>query len=109
MKVFIIYDDLMTDKEVYFDENRNVIDKPLDDKGDDATDDVKTCDCNGNEILNGDTLVAVKWLPVKWGTDIKKGDKFTNVRLGDDPTHVSANSKKNGKIFLKTEFFKKVG
>lgn len=100
----------MVDQEIYFDENRNIIDKPLDtSSSDDVENTSKVIDCNDTEIFDGDTVVAIEGLPVKWGTDIKKGDKFTNVRLGDDPTHVSANTKKNGKLFLKTEFFKKVG
>ncbi len=95
----------MTDEEIYYDENWNIIDKPLD--SDEPEEEKEQCvDCNGTPLSDGDTIIAIKWLAVKWGTDIKKWDKFTNVRLWDDITHVSCNSKKNGKIFLKTEYFK---
>lgn len=60
-------------------------------------------DANGNILKDGDTLMAIKDLPVKGGGSIKRGDTFKNIRLTDDPTHVDA-----GKVFLKTEFFKKV-
>ena len=93
--------------EIYYDENRNIIDKPLEKNEEQNTE--KTVDCNWNQLDNGDTIIAIKWLPVKWWVDIKKGDKFTNISLTDDVTHVRANSKKNGKIFLKTAFFKKWG
>ena len=97
----------MTDEEIYYDENRNIIDKPLEEttQEDDA---IQTVDCNWTPLSDWDSIVAIKWLKVKWWTDIKKWDKFTNVRLWNDPTHVLCNSKKNWKIFLKTEFFKKV-
>ncbi len=94
------------DKDFYYDENRNLIEgkKPVDK----STEDSEVCkDANWAVLNNGDTIIAIKWLPVKGGTDIKKGDKFTNISLvTDDNTHVSARSKVNGKIFLKTEYFK---
>jgi len=63
-------------------------------------------DCNGTVLSQWDTLIAVKWLPVKWGTDIKKWEKFTNISLWSDGL-VWAKHKKNGKMFLKSEYFKK--
>lgn len=87
----------------YYDENRNLV------EGTPPAEKEPTLDANGNELLNGDNVVAVKNLPVKGGIDIKKWDKFTNITLTDDPLEISAKSKKNGKMFLKTEFFKKVG
>lgn len=60
-------------------------------------------DANGNILTNGDTIMAIKDLPVKGGGSIKRGEKFKNIKLTDDPTHVDA-----GKVMLKTEFFKKV-
>jgi uncharacterized Zn ribbon protein len=92
------------DEEIYYDEHRNIIDTPRE-----AWTVEKTTDCNGNELQSWDTIIAIKWLPVKWWVDIKKWDKFNNIQLTDDITHVRASSKKNGKIFLKTEFFKRAG
>lgn len=87
----------------YYDENWNLV------EGTPPEEKEPTLDANGNELQVGDNVVAVKNLPVKGGIDIKKGDKFTNISLTDDPEQISAKSKKNGKMFLKTEFFKKVG
>jgi protein PhnA len=87
----------------YYDENWNLVEwTPPESK-------TPTLDVNGNELQNGDSIVAIKNLPVKWGIDIKKWDKFTNIALSDDSDLVSAKSKQNGKLFLKVEFFKKVG
>lgn len=94
----------MTD-EVQFDENRNII-EPGTTTDDEMSDDVFV-DANGTPLSDGDSIIAIKGLPVKGWTDIKKWEKFTNIRLTDDPTHISVNTKKNGKMFLKVEFFKK--
>jgi uncharacterized Zn ribbon protein len=64
-------------------------------------------DCNNTPLSPWDTIISVKWLKVKGWTDIKKGEKFTNISFTDDPTHVQARTKSNGKMMLKTEFFKK--
>lgn len=92
----------MTDN-FYYDEDWNLVEwTPPETK-------TPTLDTNGNELQDWDSIVAIKNLSVKWGVDIKKWDKFTNISLSDDPVLVSAKSKKNGKLFLKVEFFKKVG
>jgi len=59
-------------------------------------------DCNGNILENGDTITAIKDLKVKGGSDIKRGDKFKNIKLTDDAELVES-----GKMVLRTEFFKK--
>lgn len=61
-----------------------------------------TKDCNWNELKAGDTVLAIKDLKVKWAPDIKRGDKFKNIRLTDDEWVIES-----GKMVLKTEFFKK--
>nr|MDD3720030.1 PhnA domain-containing protein [Candidatus Gracilibacteria bacterium] len=61
-----------------------------------------TKDCNGNELKAGDTVMAIKDLKVKGAPDIKRGDKFKNIRLTDDEGVIES-----GKMVLKTEFFKK--
>lgn len=60
-------------------------------------------DANGNKLEAWDTVVAIKDLKVKWAPDIKRGDKFTKIRLTDDPELIES-----WKMVLRTEFFKKV-
>lgn len=60
-------------------------------------------DANGAVLEVGDTVVAIKDLKVKWASDIKRGDKFKNIRLTDDPELIES-----GKMVLRTEFFKKI-
>lgn len=59
-------------------------------------------DCNGAVLQDGDTVMAVKDLKVKWAPDIKRGDKFKNIKLTDDVELIES-----GKMVLRTEFFKK--
>ncbi len=86
-------------EEIYYDEDRNVIPKPIDT--------VKVLDAYNNELQSGDTVIAIKPLPVKKWTDIKQGEKFTKIKLTDDPELILAKHPKNGEIYLRTEFFKK--
>ena len=60
-------------------------------------------DANGNTLLAWDTVVAIKDLKVKGANDIKRWDKFKNIRLTDDIELIES-----GKMVLRTEFFKKV-
>jgi len=60
-------------------------------------------DANGNLLQVGDSVVAIKDLKVKWASDIKRWDKFKNIRLTDDAELIES-----GKMVLRTEFFKKV-
>lgn len=41
-------------------------------------------DCNGNILSAWDTVAAIKDLKVKWWSDIKRWDKFKNIRLTDN-------------------------
>jgi protein PhnA len=59
-------------------------------------------DCNGTVLQDGDTVMATKDLKVKWAPDIKRGDKFKNIKLTDDVELIES-----GKMVLRTEFFKK--
>lgn len=61
-----------------------------------------TTDTNWNILNDGDTIIAIKDLKVKWAKDIKRWDKFKNIRLTDDEWVVES-----WKMVLKTEFFKK--
>lgn len=60
-------------------------------------------DANGVLLQNGDSVIAIKDLKVKWAPDIKRGEKFTKIRLTDDPELIES-----GKMVLRTEFFKKI-
>ena len=50
-----------------------------------------------------ETVAAIKDLPVKGGKDIKRWDKFKNIKLTDQEGLIES-----GKMVLKTEFFKKI-
>jgi uncharacterized Zn ribbon protein len=65
-------------------------------------------DTNGTQLQSGDTIIAIKPLPVKGWVDIKQWEKFTKIKMTDEPWHVLAKHPKNGEIYLKTEFFRKV-
>lgn len=66
-------------------------------------DEIVQKDANGNILADGDTVMAIKDLKVKGAADIKRGDKFKNIRLTDEEGIIES-----GKMVLKTEFFKKV-
>jgi len=60
-------------------------------------------DCNWNVLSNWDTVMATKDLKVKGWADIKRWDKFKNIRLTDNTEEIES-----GKMVLRTEFFKKI-
>ena len=60
-------------------------------------------DAYGNVLKNGDNVMVIKDLNVKGGSNIKRGEVFKNIRLGDTPGHILAKN-----IYIKTEFIKKV-
>lgn len=64
---------------------------------------IEVVDANWNKLENGDTVVAIKDLKVKGASDIKRWDKFSKIRLTDDPELIES-----WKMVLRTEFFKKV-
>ena len=64
---------------------------------------IEVKDANGNLLQAGDSVVAIKDLKVKWASDIKRWDKFKNIRLTDDSELIES-----GKMVLRTEFFKKI-
>jgi len=59
-------------------------------------------DCNGNLLKEWDVVVAIKDIKVKWAKDIKRWDKFKNIKFTDDPKLILS-----WKMYLRTEFFKK--
>ncbi|MDD2907525.1 MAG: PhnA domain-containing protein [Candidatus Gracilibacteria bacterium] len=72
----------------------------LEDDNEETT--IEVFDCNGNKLENGDSVMAIKDLPVKGGQNIKRGDKFKNIKLTDDAELIES-----GNMVLRTEFFKK--
>jgi len=70
---------------------------------DDDNETLEVKDANGVILQAGDSVVAIKDLKVKWASDIKRWDKFKNIRLTDDPELIES-----GKMVLRCEFFKKV-
>ena len=70
---------------------------------DEDSDTIEVKDSNWNLLLSWDTVVAIKDIKVKGTSDIKRGDKFKNIRLTDDIELIES-----GKMVLRTEFFKKV-
>ena len=69
---------------------------------DEDTNNIIVKDCNWNILEAWDTVIAIKDLPVKGGQNIKRWDKFTKIRLTDNPELIES-----GKMVLRTEFFKK--
>jgi len=58
-------------------------------------------DANWAILEAWDTVIAIKDLKWKW-VNIKRWDKFKNIRLTDEEWIIES-----GKLVLKTEFFKK--
>lgn len=98
-------------QEIYYDEDWNVIPMPLEERNkhlEAKEKEWKMFDAFGTELQPGDSIISIKPLPVKKWVAIKKWEKFDNIRFTEDPEHVSARHPKNGMMYLKTEFFKKV-
>lgn len=96
--------------EIYYDEDWNEIPMPLEERKkhlEEKEQSWKVFDAFGNELQWGDTIIAVKNLPVKWWVDIKLWEKFTKIKLTDDKNLVLVKHDKNWELYLKTEFFKK--
>lgn len=97
-------------EEIYYDEERNIIPMPLDQWKahlESIEKDWKVLDAYGTELQAGDSIISIKPLPVKKWVDIKQGEKFTRIKLTNDPELVLAKHEKNGEMYLRTEFFKK--
>jgi uncharacterized Zn ribbon protein len=70
---------------------------------DEDTNTLEVVDSNGNPLVAWDSVAAIKDIKVKWSNDIKRWDKFRNIRLTDDAELIES-----GKMVLRTEFFKKI-
>lgn len=64
-------------------------------------------DCNGTELVDGDSVTVIKDLKVKGSSMvIKQGTKVKSIRLTDDPEHVDCKID-GSSIVLKTCFLRK--
>lgn len=69
----------------------------------------KVFDAYGNELLNGDSVVVLKDLPVKGSPKpVKAGTKVKNIRLNIDSDHnIDCKIEGFGSMALKSEFVRK--
>ena len=68
----------------------------------------KVIDSNGNELIDGDTVVVIKDLPVKGSSKpVKAGTKVKNIKLVDGDHNISCKIDGFGSMGLKSEFVKK--
>ncbi|MGV4414150.1 zinc ribbon domain-containing protein YjdM [Chryseobacterium sp. T1] len=76
---------------------------------DNAVNENKILDANGNELQTGDSVVVVKDLPVKGAPKpVKAGTKVKNIRLNFDSDHnIDCKIDGFGSMALKSEFVKK--
>ncbi len=66
-------------------------------------------DCNGNVLVDGDSVTVIKDLKLKGSsTVVKKGTKVKNIRLVDGDHDIDCKVDGIGAIKLKTEFVKKL-
>lgn len=65
-------------------------------------------DANGNDLMDGDTVIVIKDLPVKGAPQpIKKGTKVKNIRLVEGDHNIDCKIDGFGAMSLKSEFVKK--
>ena len=68
----------------------------------------KILDANGNELVDGDTVVVIKDLPVKGSSKpVKAGTKVKNIKLVDGDHNIACKVDGFGAMGLKSEFVKK--
>jgi protein PhnA len=68
----------------------------------------KVLDANGNELVDGDTVVVMKDLPVKGALrPVKAGTKVKNIKLVEGDHNISCKIDGFGSMGLKSEFVKK--
>ena len=69
---------------------------------------LKVLDSNGNELIDGDSVIIIKDLPVKGAPKpIKAGKKVKNIHLSDGDHNISCKIDGFGSMALKSEFVKK--
>ena len=68
----------------------------------------KILDANGNQLVDGDSVIVIKDLPVKGAPKpLKSGTKVKNIRLTDGDHNISCKIEGFGAMTLKSEFVKK--
>jgi protein PhnA len=68
----------------------------------------KVLDSNGNELIDGDSVIVIKDLPVKGAPKpIKAGTKVKNIHLSDGDHNISCKIDGFGSMALKSEFVRK--
>lgn len=68
----------------------------------------KVLDMNGNQLVDGDTVVVMKDLPVKGALrPVKAGTKVKNIKLVEGDHNISCKIDGFGAMGLKSEFVKK--
>ncbi len=64
-------------------------------------------DSNGNTLQDGDSVMVIKDLKVKGGTDLKRGKVFKNIRISEDAEDSIEVKDGRGTLVLKTMYLKK--
>ncbi|OAQ38852.1 phosphonoacetate hydrolase [Pedobacter psychrophilus] len=68
----------------------------------------KVLDANGNELMDGDSVIIIKDLPVKGAPKpLKAGTKVKNIHLTDGDHNISCKIDGFGAMNLKSEFVRK--
>jgi protein PhnA len=68
----------------------------------------KVIDANGNELVDGDSVIVIKNLPVKGAPrPIKAGTKVKNIRLAQGDHNIDCKIDGYGSMGLKSEFVRK--
>ena len=82
--------------------------EPSEESASETDDTIKVLDSNGNELIDGDTVMVIKDLPVKGSPKpIKAGTKVKNIHLSEDDHNISCKIDGFGSMALKSEFVKK--
>jgi len=68
----------------------------------------KVLDSNGNELVDGDSVIVIKNLPVKGASNpIKAGTKVKKIRLVEGDHNIACKIDGFGSMGLKSEFVRK--
>ena len=69
----------------------------------------KVFDSNGNELVEGDSVIVIKDLPVKGASKpIKAGTKVKNIRLTEGDHNIDCKIDGFGSMALKSEFVRRI-
>lgn len=69
---------------------------------------VRVIDANGNQLMDGDSVIVLKDLPVKGAPKpVKAGTKVKNIRLAEGDHNIDCKIEGFGSMALKSEFVRK--